>query len=111
MNIWQRHGPVIFRGSLYFIAALSAPFIEKAVPILLHNKWPTAPTWTACWILGGAAGVIALRAYYDGSAERRGQELKEQNGNGSARKFNMGAVQGTVPPDQINPQPETSNKP
>lgn len=79
MNVWQRHGPVIFRGSLYFIAALSAPFIEKAVPILLHNKWPTAPTWTACWILGGAAGVIALRAYYDGSAERRGQELKEMN--------------------------------
>lgn len=110
MNVWQRHGPVIFRGSLYFLAALASPFIEKAVPILLGNKWPSPQTWTACWMLGGAAGIIALRAYYDGSAERRGQELKAQKEKDRTRKFNLDTPE-VVHSEVTPPQTETPKIP
>lgn len=95
VNIIQKHWSVLFRAALYFTIASMSPIIEKIIPVLLGDKWPSRPVWVGVGILSVSAGLIALRAFYDGSAERRGQEIKaeeKKNGNGHIpRKLNVDA--------------------
>jgi hypothetical protein len=73
------HWPVIFRAILYFNIA--------ALPVLLSEIKPFADdtavpnSWKITWICGNAflSGLIALRAYYDGSAERHKNENSDKS--------------------------------
>lgn len=58
------------RALLYSCAAFLTPVIDKVGPILEKNEWPTGPRIVWSVLLGVAAAVITLRAYYDGSVER-----------------------------------------
>lgn len=73
------HGPIVFRATLYFIAAFLPALTEKIVEVLSHDKWPTPQRWTLSIIMGTSAAVVALRAYYDGSAQRNSDKI--ENGN------------------------------
>lgn len=56
---------------LYFIPLFLTPFADKLGAGLLAGTWPSMPSVVGCIILGTIAGCIGLRAFYDGSYERR----------------------------------------
>lgn len=65
-----RNWPIIFRASLYFWGAFLAVLSEKLAGILFNDVWPSPPyTWGAL-MAALAAALIALRAFYDGAAQR-----------------------------------------
>lgn len=75
MNTLNRHGPTLFRGWLYFMAAFLAEFVPVVVVALRADRWPTPQGWMAATLLGLPPGFIVLRAFYDGHTERRKQDL------------------------------------
>lgn len=70
-----RDSGIIFRGVLYFLIA--------ALPVLVDglkdsaNGGPSPTTWKIIWLVLSALipGLTALRAFYDGSAQRHQDEL------------------------------------
>lgn len=64
---------------LYAIPIFLTPFGDKIVPILFEDQWPSLQKSVGCSILGLIAATIAVRAYYDGSAERRRIKNEETN--------------------------------
>jgi len=68
--------PTTFRASLYFAIAFLTPFAAKVLMSLDAGKWPTGQEAVSGFIGGSLAGLIALRAYYDGSALRNAQEAE-----------------------------------
>lgn len=62
--------PIVFRATLYFLIA-SLPIIISSLHDCIwgDQKWTLLYAW---WVLLSAflGGLIALRAFYDGSAER-----------------------------------------
>jgi hypothetical protein len=66
--------PTMFRASLYFAIAFLTPFSAKVLTSLDAGKWPSGQEAVAGIIGATLAGLIALRAYYDGSALRNAQE-------------------------------------
>jgi hypothetical protein len=76
--------PVIFRVSLYFLAVYLPAMIEKVSDALEAGKWPSPQHWLLGHLLGFAAGIIAVRAFYDGSAQRHADEKK---GSGNTTQF------------------------
>lgn len=59
------------KAALYAIPLFLTPFVDKLGALLFDGKWPTAPSVVACTMLGTIAACIGLRAFYDGSYERR----------------------------------------
>ena len=56
---------------LYAIPLFLTPFVDKLGTLLLNGQWPTLPAVCGCTLLGICAAAIGLRAFYDGSYERR----------------------------------------
>lgn len=69
-----QHGPIVFRGSLYFIASFLTSMVDKIGPFLDKGEWPSWPRMVLGFLIGTTNGVIAVRAFYDGSAERHKDE-------------------------------------
>lgn len=77
---------VRFRAVLYFLIAALPEIITALYGLLKGTERVPPGMWHIFWsyvvlksLLGG---FVALRAYYDGSAERHSQEQKNGNGNG-----------------------------
>ncbi len=59
------------KAALYAIPLYLTPFIDKLGTLLLNGQWPTIQACVGCALLGTVAACIGLRAFYDGSYERR----------------------------------------
>lgn len=70
--------PTTFRAVLYFLIAFFAPFSDKIIAVLYANQWPSAQIVLGTCLSGTITGLIALRAYYDGSALRNAQDEEEE---------------------------------
>ncbi len=64
------------KATLYAVPLFLAPFVDKLGNILLTGEWPSAPMMVGCGLLGIVSASIGLRAFFDGSYER-----KKTNGN------------------------------
>jgi len=70
------HWPVIFRASLYFLIA-ALPVIMSALDGVVNGKTGlSAGYWWLAIITAIYQGLVALRAYYDGSPERKRIEIE-----------------------------------
>lgn len=70
MRALKANWPVIFRAVLYFAIAFLGAIAEKVVSILETDAWPTPQRWVLALIVGTSVGLVTLRAFYDGSAQR-----------------------------------------
>lgn len=68
--------PTVFRATLYFAIAFLTPFSERLLSSLNNSTWPSAQQAIAAVLVATISGLVALRAYYDGSALRNEQEAK-----------------------------------
>jgi hypothetical protein len=59
---------------LYCIVLFLTPFMDKVVPILFQNQWPTPQAVLGTSVMGLVAAAVGLRAYVDGSNERAKNE-------------------------------------
>ncbi len=64
------------RGWLYFSISLLGAYCAKVAEVLIGGAWPTTPMIVGTAILGATQGLIAVRAYIDGSAERYKQDAE-----------------------------------
>ncbi len=64
------------KAMLYFVPLFLAPFADKLGTALLAGTYPSCPQIIYCAIVGTIAACIGLRAYYDGSYQRRQDEVK-----------------------------------
>ena len=79
--------PVLFRGSLYFSAVFLAVMGEKLSPFADKDLWPTPIKWLAMLTVAVGGGIVAVRAYFDGSALRHSDKIEKQNGNAYDTSF------------------------
>ena len=56
---------------LYAVPLFLAPFVDKVGAILFNGQWPSIPMLVGCSLVGTASTCIGLRAFFDGSYERR----------------------------------------
>ena len=56
---------------LYAVPLFLAPFVDKLADLLLNDQWPSLPKLVGCSLLGAVSASIGLRAFFDGSYERR----------------------------------------
>ena len=56
---------------LYAAPLFLTPFIDKLGNTLFGGDWPTLPALAGCTLLGTVSMCIGVRAYYDGSYQRR----------------------------------------
>ena len=56
---------------LYAIPLFLAPFVDKLADLLLNDQWPSLPKLAGCSLLGIVSASIGLRAFFDGSYQRR----------------------------------------
>ena len=56
---------------LYAVPLFLAPFVDKLGTGLFNGTWPTLPVVVGCILLGTVQTSIGLRAFFDGSYERR----------------------------------------
>ena len=61
---------VIIRAALYFAIALLTPISAEIAECATYGYWPPAVKIISAGLGGIVAGLVALRAYIDGSAER-----------------------------------------
>ena len=66
----MKNWPVRFRAALYFGVAFLPAFVDLVADKLRDDVWPSPQKATLGALLGCYAGLVALRAYYDGSAQR-----------------------------------------
>ena len=59
---------------LYAVPLFLAPFADKVGSILFQDQWPSVPMVMGCVLLGIIQMCIGLRAFYDGSVERKKTE-------------------------------------
>ena len=59
------------KAALYAIPLFLTPFVDKLGTLLLNGTWPTPQAVVGCTLLGVCAASIGLRAFFDGSYERR----------------------------------------
>lgn len=72
------HWPVIFRASLYFLIA-ALPAIMSALDGVVNGQTGNTPVgyWWLAIVTAIYQGLVALRAYYDGSPERKRIEIEK----------------------------------
>lgn len=75
----QANWPVIFRGALYFLIPYLAIMAEKLGPFAEQDSPPTMLLLIWWNLLAVGSGLVALRAYFDGSSERHNQEQKAKS--------------------------------
>ena len=56
---------------LYAVPLFLTPFADKVGSILFQDQWPSWPMIWGCVLLGLIQMCIGLRAFYDGSYERK----------------------------------------
>ena len=66
------------KAALYAIPLFLAPFVDKLADLLLNDQWPSLPKLVGCALLGTVSASIGLRAFFDGSYQRRQEELKPE---------------------------------
>lgn len=80
MNAIMKNWPVLFRATLYFLIAALPVMIEK-LNAVVNGEVKVVPV--GYWWLAGVAGIyqglVSLRAYYDGSAQRHSDEQDEKD--------------------------------
>lgn len=69
---------VLGRATLYFSIAVLTPVAALLAQQAALGEWPTMLVATATAVGAIVSGLNALRAYFDGSAERQRQNGKEQ---------------------------------
>lgn len=65
-----KYWPVLFRGWLYFMIAALPVMITAVQPFADSGVSPTFWQVTMGVLSATSAGLVALRAFYDGSAQR-----------------------------------------
>jgi hypothetical protein len=80
-----KHWPVLFRAVLYFLIALLPVFI-KALFAVAHGTIKISSElmrywWASIACEAGYQGLVALRAFFDGTAQRAA-DARSGNGNG-----------------------------
>ena len=60
---------VQFSGRLYFWAAAMPTLAATFEATAKYDYWPSLPRIAACILAGVASGIIAVKAYHDGSAQ------------------------------------------
>ncbi len=68
--------PTATRGWLYFGIAVLTAVCAKIVDVLIGGQWPPLTMIVGVALSGTLQGLIAVRAYIDGSAERYKQEAE-----------------------------------
>lgn len=62
--------PNLGRGILYFGIAFLSPFTEAIIEALKKDVWPTPQRLVLGLLVGLGVGLLALRAFFDGSVQR-----------------------------------------
>lgn len=70
------HAGVTFRACLYFFAIFLGSIGDKLSPVFFQDQWPSLPYTVGSFIVALGLGLMALRAFFDGSAQRHSDELK-----------------------------------
>jgi hypothetical protein len=78
-----RWWPVIYRASLYFAIAVLAVFAAELKPYADAEVMPSAGKLSYIAIGAVLSGLVTIRAYFDGSAQRRSDELKDHDSIGN----------------------------
>jgi len=82
-----RWWPAIFRGLLYFFIA-SLPVILGTLGDLVHGNSKVVPwLWSFTLLSALYQGLVAVRAYTDGSLQRHGDALKEKDKQHDTQMF------------------------
>ena len=79
MNPIAKWWSLIFRGLLYFGIPFLAILGERLSPFADKDSWPSLIKWTVSLIVASGAGLVALRAYLDGSAQRIGDDIRRKS--------------------------------
>ena len=69
---------------LYAAPLFLAPFVDKLAPDLFNNSWPSYQSIVGCILLGTVSMCIGLRAFFDGSYERKKTENSESGSGNTA---------------------------
>lgn len=56
---------------LYAVPLFLGPFVDKLGGLLFGGNWPSIPMIIGCVLLGTVQMCIGLRAFFDGSYQRR----------------------------------------
>lgn len=70
MRTLKANWPVLFRAVLYFAISFLGAIGDKVAGILEQDAWPTPQRWVLAILVGSLTGFVAIRAFYDGSAQR-----------------------------------------
>ena len=62
---------ISFKAALYAVPLFLAPFVDKLAPDLFNDNWPSKQSVVGCVLLGTVSMCIGLRAFFDGSYQRR----------------------------------------
>jgi hypothetical protein len=71
----KRWWPVIFRTALYFSIPVTLALADKLAPFADKDTWPSRIKWVVFLLVAVGQGLIAVRAYLDGSAQRHADQL------------------------------------
>ena len=72
---------ISFKAALYAVPLFLAPFVDKLAPDLFNDNWPSKQSVVGCVLLGTVSMCIGLRAFFDGSVERKKQDAKDDESN------------------------------
>ena len=61
---------IIVRGALYFGVAFLTPISGAVAETAMYGYWPPLVSVASAALAGAVAGMVAVRAYLDGSNER-----------------------------------------
>lgn len=92
--------PVIFRASLYFLGAFVVALSEKLCAILFNDVWPSRPYSVGSFLAAFGVSLIALRAFYDGAAQRHADAHENDSASTVTRTTIQQAVVKTTPPGE-----------
>ena len=70
MKINWQYKSVVGRAILYFSISVLTPVSALLTDTAKTDTFPSKAKFIACLITGVLAGAVALRAYFDGSAQR-----------------------------------------
>ena len=59
------------KAALYAIPLFLTPFVDKLAPVFFNDQWPSYQKLIGCALLGVVSTCIGLRAFFDGSYQRR----------------------------------------
>ena len=69
---------IVFKTILYFLIAFLAPVVDTLSVTAKYDYWPSWPQVVLSLILGVSSGLIALKAFFDGSMEQYKMKVEEE---------------------------------